>query len=68
MCNGGDGGITVEAFEVLPRHLTPIDDGVWTRWLVVGLRSYLEVDAVEHRLDSSNYGIELAPLHSDLLL
>ena len=28
--NGGDDGIAVEAFEVLPRRLTPIDDGVRT--------------------------------------
>ena len=28
MGHGGDSGITVEAFEVLPRHLAPVDDGV----------------------------------------
>ena len=34
----------------------------------IGLWSHLQVDAVEHRLDSSNYGIELAPLGSGILL
>ena len=68
MSNGSNNGITVEAFEVLPRHLAPFDDGVWTRRPAVGIRSHLQVDAVEHRLDSGNYGIELAPLGSGLLL
>ena len=58
----------VEAFEVLPRRLVPINDGVWTQRPTVGLRSHLHVDTVEHRLDSSNYGIELVRLGSSLLL
>ena len=36
--------------------------------LPVRLRSHLQVDAVEHRLDSGNYGIELAPRCSGNLL
>ena len=66
--NGGDGGVAVEAFEVLPRRLVPIDDGVRTRRPTVGQRSHFQVDAVEHRLDSGNYGIELVPLDPGLLL
>ena len=68
MCNGGDGGVVVEAFEVLPCHLAPIDDGVWTRQPAIGLTSHLHVNIVEHWLDSGNYGVELVPLGSDLLL
>ena len=66
--NGGHNGITVEALEVLPCRLTPVDEGVWTRWPTVGLRSHLQVNAVEHRLDTGNYGVELAPLGPGLLL
>ena len=68
MCNGGDDGITVEALEVLPRRLAPFDDGVWTRRPIVGLRSHLQVDAVEHRFNPGNYGIELVPLGLGILL
>ena len=68
MCNGGDGGVAVEAFEVLPRLLTPVDDGVWARQPAVGLRSHLHVDIVENQLDSGNYGVKLVPLGSSLLL
>ena len=68
MSNGGSGGIAVEALEVLPHRLEPLDDGVRTWRPTVRLRSHLQVDAVEHRLDSDNYGVELAPLSSDLLL
>ena len=68
MCDGGDGGITVEAFEVLPRRLAPINDGVWTRRPTVRMRSHLQVNVVEHWLDFGNYGVELAPLGSGLLL
>ena len=68
MGEGGDSGIAVEAFEVLPYRLAPIDEGVWMGRPVVGLRSCLHVDVVEHRLDSGNYGVELTPLGSGLLL
>ena len=61
MSNGGNNGIAIEALEVLPCHLTPLDDGVQTQWPTIGLRSHLQVDAVEHRLDSSNNGVELVP-------
>ena len=62
MGHGGDSGIAVEAFEVLPLCLAPVDDGVRTRRPVVGLRSYLHVDVVQHRPNSSQHGIELLPL------
>ena len=62
MCNGGDDGIVVEAFEVLPRRLAPIDDGVRTRWPIVGLRSYLYIDAVKQWPNSGHHGVELSPL------
>ena len=68
MCNGGDDGVVVEAFEVLPCHLAPLDDGVRTWWPIIGLRSHLQVDTVEHQLDPSNYGIEFVPLGPGLLL
>ena len=60
--NSGYDGIVVEAFEVLPRRLAPIDDGVRMRRPVVGLRSCLHVDAIKHRPDSSHHGIEFLPL------
>ena len=56
----------VEALEVLPRRLASIDDGVWTWWPVVRLRTYLHVDAVEHRLDPDNHGVKFPPLGSGL--
>ena len=68
MCNGGNGGIMVEAFELLPRRLAPIDDGVRTWWPTIRLRSHLHIDIVEHWLDSSNHDIELVPLGSSLML
>ena len=68
VCNGGDDGVVVEAVEVLPRRLAPLDDGVQTWWSTVGLRSHLQVDIVEHRFDSDNYGVELVPLGPGLLL
>ena len=48
MGHGGHSGVMVEAFEVLPRRLTPVDDGVRTRRPVIGLRSCLDVNAVKH--------------------
>ena len=62
MCNNRDGGVTVEAFEVLPRRLAPIDDGVRTWQPVVGLRSHLHVVTVEHWLDFGYYSVEFTPL------
>ena len=38
VCNGGDDGVAVEALEVLPRRLAPLDDSVRTRRPTVGLR------------------------------
>ena len=58
----------VEAFKVLPRRLAPVDEGVQTRWPAIGMRSHLHVNTVEHRLDFGNYGAELVPLGSGLLL
>ena len=66
--NGSNNGVAVESLEVLPRRLAPLNDGVLTWWPTIGLRSHLQVDAVEHRLDFDNYGIKLAPLGSGLLL
>ena len=62
MCNGGDGGITVEAFEVLPHHLAPVDDGVRTRRPIVRLRSCLHVDVVKHQPNFDHHGVEILPL------
>jgi len=59
MGHDGDSGILVE---VLPCHLAPIDDGVQTWWPIVGLRSHLHVDTVEHWLDSGYYSVEFTPL------
>ena len=53
MSSDGHNSVVVEALEVLPCCLAPVDDGVRTWWPVVGLRSYFHVDVVEHRLDSS---------------
>ena len=66
MHHDGYSGVLVEAFEVLPHRLAPINDGVRTGWPVVGLRSYLHVDAVEHRLDPGNHGVKFPPLGSGL--
>ena len=52
----------VVTLDILPRRLAPVDDGVWTGWPITGLWSHLHVDAVEHRLDFGNYGVELTPL------
>jgi len=68
MGHGEDSGVAVEAFEVLPHRLVPVDDDVWMRWPIVGLRSCLHVDAVKHQPDSSHHGIELSPLGLRLLL
>ena len=48
MCHDEDSGIVVEALEVLPRRVAPVDDGVRTWWPVVGLRSYLHINTVKH--------------------
>ena len=68
MSNDGNNGITVDALEVLPRRLALLDDGVRMRRPAVGLRSHLQVDAVEHRFNPGNYGIELVPLGLGILL
>jgi len=68
MGHGRDSGIAVEAFEVLQRLLTPVDDGIRTRWPIVGLRSCLHVDAVKHQPNSGHHGIKLSPLSLCLLL
>ena len=39
--NSGNNGIAVEALEVLPRRLAPLNDGVQMRRPTVGLRSHL---------------------------
>ena len=57
-----DSGVLVEALEVLPLCLAPINDGVQKWWPVVGLRSHLHVDTVKHQLDSGYYGIKFTPL------
>jgi len=36
MGHDGDSGISVEALEVLPHRLAPVDDGVQTWWPIVG--------------------------------
>ena len=65
--NGGNNDIAVEALEILPRRFAPLDDGVRTRWPTVGLRSRRQVDTVEHRFNSGDYGVELVPLGPGLL-
>ena len=62
MGHSEDSGVLVEALEVLPRRLASVDDGVRTWWTIVGLRIYLQVDAVKHRPNSGHHGIELSPL------
>ena len=52
----------MEVHEVLPRRLAPIDDGVRTWRLVVGLRGHLHVNTVEHRLNSDHHGVKFYPL------
>ena len=66
MGHDGDSGVSVEAIEVLPHRLAPIDYGVQTWRPVIGLRHHLHVDTVEHRLDSSHHDIEFSPLGSRL--
>ena len=66
MGHSGGSGVAVVALEVLPCRLAPIDEGVRTGRPVVGLRSYLHVNAVEHKLDPGNHGIEFPPLGSGL--
>ena len=39
--NGGNDGIVVEALEVLPCLLAPLNDGVRTWWPTIGLGSRL---------------------------
>ena len=62
MRHDGDSGVSVEAFEVLPRRLAPVNDGVWMGRPIVGLRSYLHIDTVEHRPDSGHHGVKFSPL------
>ena len=68
MCHDGDSDVSVEALEVLPRRLAPINDGIRMGRPIIGLRSYLHVDTVEHRLDSSHHGIKFSPMGLCLLL
>ena len=49
MRHDGDSDISVEAFEVLPCCLAPVNDGVQMGRPIVRPRSYLHVDTVEHR-------------------
>ena len=44
--NNGNNGVVVEALEVLPHCLAPLDDGVRTLPPAVGLDSRFQVDAV----------------------
>ena len=62
MGNDRDSGILVEALEVLPRRLILDDDGIRMGRPVVGLRSYLHVDTVEHWPNSGHHSIEFSPL------
>ena len=62
MGHDGDSGASVEALKVLPRHLAPVDDGVQMWRPIIGLRSHLHVDIVEHQLDFGYYNIEFTPL------
>ena len=54
--------VMVEAFEVLPRRLAPIIDGIRMGRPIVGLRSYLHVDTIEHRPNSGHHGVKFSPL------
>ena len=66
MGHDGDSGVSVEALEVLPRRLAPVDDGVRMWRAVIGLRSHLPVDksstgltlAIRRRV----YSFEFVPL------
>ena len=57
----------VEALEVLPCFLAPLDDGVRTLLPIVRLRSQFQVDTVEHQFNYGDYSVEVIPLGPGLL-
>ena len=65
---GGGNGVVVEALKAFPRRLASFDDDVRACWPAVGLRSRFWFDAVEHWIDSSNYGVKLVALCLGVLL
>ena len=66
--SGGNNDVAVESLEALPCRFTSFDDDVRARWPTIGLRSNLQVNAVEHWIDSGNYGVKLVPLGPGILL
>ena len=62
MCHDGDSNVSVEAFEVLPRRLAPVNEGVQMGQPIVGLRSYLHIDTVEHWSNFGHHGVKFSPL------
>ena len=63
----GHNSVTVEALEVLPRCLAPLDDGVRMLPPTVELNTQFQVNAVKHRFNCSNYSIEVLLLDLGLL-
>ena len=63
----GHNGVEVEALEVLPRCLAPLDDDVRMLSPAVELNTRFQVDAVKHRFNCGDYSVEVIPLGLGLL-
>jgi len=59
MSSGGQNGVTVEIFEILPRCLASLNDGVWPLLPAVRTGCRFNVDAVEYWCYCGGYSVEV---------
>ena len=59
MSSGGQNGVAVEIFEILPRCLASLNDGVWPLLPAVRTGCWFNVDAVEYWFYGGGYSIEV---------
>ena len=59
MSSGGQNGVAVEVFEILPRCLASLNDGVWPLLPAVRTGCRFNVDAVEYWFYCGGYSVEI---------
>ena len=62
MSSGGQNGIAIEVFEVLPHCLASLNDGVWPLLPTIRTGHRFNVDAVEHWFYCDSYSVEVVLL------
>ena len=59
MSSGDQNGFAIEVFEVLPRCLASLNDGVWPLLPAVRMGCWFNVDTVEYWFYCGSYSVEV---------